>query len=89
MSDPIANPTHYTGRGIEPIDFIVSNDMDFLEGNVVKYLYRYKSKNGLQDLRKCHQYLTWLIQREMRRENKATELAESATAKETGEYEYS
>lgn len=68
MDDPIQHPTHYAERGgIEPIQFIVSNDMDFLEGNVIKYLYRYRSKNGIQDLRKAHQYLGWLIQREMRR----------------------
>lgn len=90
MSDPITSPSHYTGRGgIEPIDFIVSNGYDFLEGNVVKYLHRYKGKNGLQDLRKCHQYLTWLIQREMRNApEEVSKRAEDANTKEAGTYEY-
>ena len=56
---------HYRARGgIEPIDFIVSNSLDFLEGNVVKYVSRYRHKDGLKDLKKAQQYLTWLIERE-------------------------
>jgi hypothetical protein len=56
---------HYRARGgIEPIEFIVSNSLDFLEGNVVKYVSRYRNKDGLKDLRKAMQYLQWLIERE-------------------------
>jgi len=63
--DAISKPTHYTGRGgIEPIQFIISNGMSFLEGNVVKYLYRYRTKHGVEDLRKARQYLDWLIEEE-------------------------
>lgn len=65
QDDVITAPTHYTGRGgIEPIDFIKSNRLDFLEGCVVKYVYRYPSKNGVEDLKKAAQYLAWLIERE-------------------------
>ena len=55
----------YKGRGgIEPIDFIVSNKLDFLEGNVVKYVYRHPLKGGLDDLIKAQDYLSMLIKRE-------------------------
>ncbi len=55
---------HYTACAIEPIDFIKANNMDFLEGNIVKYIARYKRKDGLKDLSKARQYLDWLIERE-------------------------
>ena len=55
---------HYTACAIQPIDFIRANNMDFLEGNIVKYVARYKRKNGLEDLSKARQYLDWLIERE-------------------------
>jgi hypothetical protein len=55
----------YTGRGgIEPIDFITTNNFDFLEGNVIKYVARYKHKHGVADLKKARDYLNWLIARE-------------------------
>ena len=57
-------PFHYVTNAIEPIDFIVSNGLDFCEGNVVKYVSRYKAKDGLKDLYKARDYLEVLIQRE-------------------------
>lgn len=55
----------YQGRGgIEPIDFIVTNNMDFLEGNIIKYIYRYPFKGKLKALRKAQDYLRMLIERE-------------------------
>jgi len=55
----------YKGRGgIEPINFIVSNKLDFLEGNVVKYVYRHPLKGGVDDLIKAQDYLSMLIKRE-------------------------
>jgi hypothetical protein len=54
----------YTFRGgIEPLDFVMSNRMDFLEGNVVKYVYRYPFKGGLEALMKARFYLNMLIER--------------------------
>lgn len=55
---------HYTSCAIQPIEFIVANTMDFLEGNIVKYVARYKNKNGLEDLAKARHYLDMLIERE-------------------------
>lgn len=61
MNDIVNSPNHYTQGGIEPIDYILANDLDFLIGNVVKYVTRYKFKNGLEDLKKAEYYLKALI----------------------------
>jgi hypothetical protein len=42
--------SHYKDMGIQPIEFILANDLGFCEGNAVKYLCRYKSKGGVEDL---------------------------------------
>jgi hypothetical protein len=47
---------------IEPWDYIIANDMGYLEGNITKYISRYKKKNGLQDLEKALHYLQKLIE---------------------------
>lgn len=55
---------HYAVMKIQPIEFILANELGFCEGNVIKYLCRYKRKNGLEDLKKARQYLDFLIERE-------------------------
>lgn len=55
------SPKHYRQGKIEPWDFIISQKMGFLEGNIVKYITRYKAKNGLEDLLKAKTYLERLI----------------------------
>lgn len=57
------NPQHYQ-LPIQPIDYIVKNNLDFLEGNIIKYVSRYKQKNGLEDLLKAKKYLELLIEKE-------------------------
>jgi hypothetical protein len=66
---------HYTAQdgGVEPIDLIISMGLNFLEGNVVKYVCRHRKKNGLQDLEKAQVYLDWLIQVEEARKTTAIE----------------
>ena len=64
MADNVNHPKHYTKGKIEPIDFINANNMDYLEGNIVKYIARYKYKSGVEDLEKAEFYLRMLIQRE-------------------------
>lgn len=59
--DPVKHPGHYTQAKIEVIDFINAWGMDFFQGNIVKYVTRYKLKGGVEDLKKAQQYLTWLI----------------------------
>ena len=55
---------HYAVMKIQPIEFIMANQLGFCEGNVIKYLCRYKRKNGLEYLKKARQYLDFLIERE-------------------------
>jgi hypothetical protein len=55
---------HYTKRKIQPWDIIEEYNLDFFEGNALKYLLRYKDKDGLIDLKKCKHYIEYLIERE-------------------------
>ena len=54
-------PKHYSQGKIDSWDFIEANNMDFFEGNIIKYITRYKFKNGLEDLLKARTYLDKLI----------------------------
>ena len=47
---------HYKDRGIQPLEYTMQNNLSFCEGNVVKYISRYKSKNGIEDLAKVIHY---------------------------------
>jgi hypothetical protein len=53
-------PDHYEME-ITPIQFIQANDLDFCQGNVIKYVCRYKKKGGMKDLRKAQQYIKFMI----------------------------
>ncbi len=55
---------HYKRFNIQPIDFIMDNELDWCEANVVKYVTRWQYKNGMEDLRKAMHYLQLLIERE-------------------------
>jgi len=52
----------YKSGKIQCWDYIISQNMGFLEGNVVKYITRYKTKNGLADLEKAKHYIEKLIE---------------------------
>ena len=66
-----AEASHYNVGDIQPIDLIVSQELDFCAGNVVKYVCRAKRKGtSLQDLLKAKQYLDWLIELEQAKEKK-------------------
>jgi len=60
----ISKPVHYNQGGIEPIDYIVKNKLSYCEGNVVKYITRWRHKNGIQDLKKAKQYIDFIIDKE-------------------------
>lgn len=68
-ADPVKKPAHYTYGRYEAIDVIeeltagASGPEGFLLGNVLKYLWRYRRKNGMEDLQKAMWYLERLIQR--------------------------
>lgn len=54
---------HYAKNKIQPIDFILANNLGWCEANAIKYLTRWKNKNGLEDLRKAQHYIELLIER--------------------------
>tara|TARA_R110001583_G_scaffold155707_1_gene307355 strand:- start:220 stop:483 length:264 start_codon:yes stop_codon:yes gene_type:complete len=66
LSDPVNSPSHYNQAGIECIDAIRAATGDgyeyYLQGNIQKYVWRYRYKNGAEDLKKAQWYLTKLIE---------------------------
>ena len=69
MSKLIDQQDHYKKAGVEPIELMKQNFTKeeysgFLQGNIIKYLLRFKRKNGVEDLKKALTYLTWLIEQE-------------------------
>ena len=48
--------SHYKSFHIQPYEFISKNDLSFFQGNVIKYVCRYKNKNGVEDLEKIKHY---------------------------------
>ena len=55
---------HYSKLAIQPVEYINKNNLSYLQGNVIKYVTRYKDKNGLQDLQKAKHYIDMLIELE-------------------------
>lgn len=53
---------HYRTKGIQPIEYIFANEIGFAEGNVIKYVSRWKDKGGIEDLKKARHYLDLLIE---------------------------
>ena len=45
------------------MDFIIANDLDWCEGNAIKYITRWKDKNGVEDIKKAIHYLEILLER--------------------------
>jgi hypothetical protein len=65
--DPVCQPEHYQGDGIECIDAIraqmsAEEFQGYCRGNAVKYLWRWRSKGGVESLRKARVYLDWLVE---------------------------
>lgn len=56
--------SHYKDMAIQPVEYIIANGIGFVEGSVIKYVSRWKSKNGVEDLRKARHLLDILIDRE-------------------------
>lgn len=53
---------HYQKMKIQPTYFIITNNIPFAEGNVIKYVCRWKDKNGVADLKKAKHYIEMLIE---------------------------
>jgi hypothetical protein len=54
--------SHYAVKAIQPWDYILANNLGYLEGNIVKYVSRWKDKGGIEDLKKAQHYLQKLIE---------------------------
>jgi len=53
---------HYKDCVIQPVEYIIKNKLDFLEGNVVKYITRHKTKGQEEDIRKVIHYCELILQ---------------------------
>lgn len=59
---------HYRKMKIQPIEFIHANELDFLQGNVIKYITRHKNKNGAADVRKALHYCQLILELQYKEE---------------------
>ena len=57
---------HYADMAIQPVEFIHRNGIGFIEGSVIKYVCRWRKKNGIDDLNKAKHFIDLLIQLETR-----------------------
>ena len=64
-NDVVKHPEHYT-KGIEMWEYAYSQNLDFFEGNIIKYVTRWRHKNGMEDLLKARQYLNKLIENNLK-----------------------
>ncbi len=66
VEDVVNKPKHYNKGSMEAIDYInqqlETNSVYYLEGSILKYLHRWKYKNGVEDLKKARWYLDRLIE---------------------------
>ena len=65
-NDAVQHPSHYTHGGIECIEAIrasmtADGFLDYCKGNIIKYIWRWRDKGGVEDLHKASVYLDWLI----------------------------
>ena len=59
--------SHYKTCAIQPVEYIHANGIGYFEGNVIKYVTRWRDKNGIQDLEKAKHYIELLIELERRK----------------------
>ena len=60
--------SHYKDLAIQPVEYIHANGIGYMEGNVIKYVTRWKQKGGVADLEKAKHYIDLLIELEMGKE---------------------
>ena len=58
--------SHYKDLPIQPVEYIYANALGYFEGNVIKYVSRWRNKNGVADLEKAKHYIELLIELESR-----------------------
>lgn len=62
---------HYKDLKIQPVEYIHGNNIPYLEGNVIKYVTRWRSKNGVEDLLKAKHYIDLIIELETKQKEQA------------------
>ena len=62
--DRQAGGNHYKDLPIQPVQYIHANGIGYFEGNVIKYVTRWRTKGGVQDLEKARHYIDLLIELE-------------------------
>lgn len=72
---PLANETqvggqHYQKQGIQHWDFVAANGLDYFQGQITKYVSRWKDKNGIQDLEKAMHFLQKYIEIERAKDHR-------------------
>lgn len=72
--------SHYKQCAIQPVEYIHANGLGYFEGNVLKYITRWRDKGGIADLEKAKHYIELLIELESNKANS------DATAVESGEW---
>ena len=81
--DMVNSPPHYNKYGVECIEAIQSATGEgfeyYLQGNIIKYLWRYRYKNGVQDLEKAQWYLSRLIEIKKKTDSDQVDLLEGLT----------
>lgn len=70
--------SHYKTKPIQPVEYIHANKIGYFEGNVIKYVTRWKDKGGLADLEKARHYIDLLIELETNLEKALRPDAEEA-----------
>jgi hypothetical protein len=56
--------SHYKDLAVQPVEYIHANGIGYFEGNVIKYVSRWRAKNGIKDLEKAKHYIELLIELE-------------------------
>ena len=71
LEDKVNHPAHYNAGGIECFDAIMAatNDLSegYIQGNIIKYVWRYRYKNRVEDLKKARWYLDKLIEIQLKK----------------------
>ena len=85
MADKVTQPPHYFRFKIEPITFIMQNEIPYAEGNAIKYLCRWRFKHKtkeaqIEDLKKAKQYIDLILEHE---ENKSDDTVKLKLGKES------
>jgi hypothetical protein len=54
--------SHYKDLKIQPVEYTHANGLGFCEGSVIKYITRWRAKNGIEDLKKARHFIDLLIE---------------------------